>query len=100
MAKGINLGRQIDADENGSEVTWPGGDGTLHAGGTWNGATITLQYKPVIFDTSKTQQWASTDVILTESVPILGFSLGAGSLRYVTTSTGGSTDLDLTATKA
>lgn len=100
MAKVYNLGRTVDADENGTLTPlWPGGDGTVHVGGTWDGATITIQYKPSASQSDHTQQWSDTDIVLTSGTPVLGFSLGTGEMRYVSTDTGGSTDLDITITK-
>jgi hypothetical protein len=99
MARAINIGRTVNADGNGTETAIVGGFYTFHGGGTYDGAQIKLQYKPTAAQGNHTQQFADTDVIIDSTVSTLNFSVGPGSVRYVSSSTGSSTDLDLTLTK-
>lgn len=80
----------------GTATLWPGGIGSFDCGGTWNGATVTLQ---VLASDAATYLPAGTNTTFTaNSSPNPGtFYWGRGLIKGVVTSAGGSTSLQCSA---
>lgn len=80
-----------------SAMSWDGGDGVLHAQGTWDGATVTLRYAPYGAKSGLTMVEQSTDLELTESQPVKGFnSIPGGNVRVNIAGGSGSESLTVT----
>jgi hypothetical protein len=93
MARSIALAESA-SNGTGSSFTWDGGEGVLHASGTWAGATVTLQYAPAQPQSDITMTPSNTDVVLTESVPNRGFNqIPIGTVRVVVAGGGGTESL-------
>ena len=81
-------------------IQWDGGVGTVHAAGTWDGASLTLEYKPAEARSDIEPDFAPTDLVLTSSVAVKNFFLGSGQIRVVQAGSGGATSLTAHAVKA
>jgi len=94
MARAIVLAEDA-SNGTGTTYDWDGGEGVLHAGGTWDDASVTLQYAPLTPLGDVTQPTPSdTDVLLSSSEPNRAFNrLPAGKVRVVIADGGGSESL-------
>lgn len=68
--------------------------------GTWNGADVTLEYKPIVDDGDVTAEWAAnTNIKATSTQEVINFRLPKGDIRATAANTGGSTDLQVIVTR-
>lgn len=91
--RSVTLASASTADGNKATKPWGGGVGTIHASGTFDGATLTLQYKPAQSTSDISTAFANTDVVLSGSVLVKNFFLGSGEIRVVQATSGGSSSL-------
>jgi len=98
MAKASALAVLSTTDGAKTEVKWGGGDGTIAASGTWDGASLSLEYKPIAPDDSIATGWSVTGVILSGALEASNFRLGEGSIRVNQSASGAATSLTATAT--
>lgn len=93
MARATLLGEGL-SNGTGTTYDWDGGEGVLYASGTWDGASVTLQYSPADPNSGLTLTPQDTDVVLTSGEPQQGFyKLPVGQVRVVVAGGGGSEDL-------
>lgn len=81
MAKASALANLSTTDGAKTAVKWLGGDGTLAASGTWGGASLALEYKPISPDDSITPGWSVTGVVLSGALEASNFRLAEGEIR-------------------
>lgn len=74
-------------------VQWNGGAGTFSAWGTWNGATVSLEWSP---DGGTTWIAVGSASTFTEN-GLAKFSLGVGHIRATLSNAGGTTSLSASA---
>lgn len=89
-AAGVTL--LTTAAVTGAQVTWPGGAGVFAVSGTWNGATVTLQF----VGPDGTLVTAGTATTLTANGAGV-FYLPRGLIQATMSGAGGSTSLTATA---
>jgi hypothetical protein len=100
MARSILLCQ--DANNGNSAIfDWDGGEGVLHAAGTWDGAKATLLYAPISPISGLSMAPSATDVELNESTPQKSFSpLPPGTVRVTIADGGGSESLTVVMARA
>lgn len=91
--RSVTLAAASTADGNKVTKPWGGGVGTIHTSGTFDGATLTLQYKPAESTGDVATAFANTDVVLSGAVPVKNFFLGSGEIRVVQATSGASSSL-------
>lgn len=99
MARSVALADASTSNGNKTAKDWDGGVATLHASGTWDGASLTLEFKPNA-PTGETVDFSATDVVLSSGVPVKNFFLPEGQVRVVQATSGGTTSLTCIATRA
>lgn len=93
MARTIALA-EAASNGTGTVFSWDGGEGVIHASGTWGGATVTLQYAPAAPLSDITMTPSDTDVVLSESVTNKAFNpIPIGTVRAVIAGGGGTESL-------
>lgn len=99
MAKSYAVGQGVDSNGPTDAVQWAGGFGTVVATGEFDGANLTLQYRPILPQSDYVTEFVNTDVILSQGEPISGFFLSAGQIRVTVSDADAGTDLTIIATR-